>query len=235
MSTHYLINPFDTNATVVDVLSAQEGVSSSTGALVVRVPQGVPIRSVTDESDLRVKKPTTLNLLQKSKAEGLLEKYGNFANIVYNTCLTSAEVDTESLTSKVVLASGLSNHMLFPSGVVKYSSITIADQDNNNVFPTSILVLWEGYTTTEDFTNGRLLSQYIEQDSLLTCNITIQGGDVSLAGDPYFFSATVANGQVMNLPQPEVDSGGTPYMQFVLQFGNDTTSRVHLGSWAVLF
>jgi hypothetical protein len=210
MSIHYLISPFTPNGDIIDVVTSETGQTESTGATIVRVPDGVAI----------LNDPTNLNDLITSKYAGLLAFYAGFPDILADPCLDVLTVDVPN-SSGVIVSSGFVNHSIqpIPPPPPGYLVSTVFPLGS---VPTQCVVVWEEYRFTDlDDKNQRLRRTYVEESgSNLLCIVSFNGGVTS---------NIVSNGTVFNIPVP--DQGAA----FTIGLANVTPSRLHLGSWALIY
>jgi hypothetical protein len=173
MSIHYLIDPFTLNGDIIDVITSESGQTDSTGATVVRVPDGVAIHN----------NPTNLLALLTAKYDGLLASYAGFTTIRANSCMNSGVLDSKA----VLLSSGFVNHVLMPNGTIDTATVVLP------FAPTQAIAVWEAYTFTESNNkSGRYQRVYTEHDSNdLTVTVTFDSGANNFP---------VTDGGVLNVP-----------------------------------
>lgn len=206
MSIHYLIDPFTTNGDIIDVVTAENGQTESTGTTIVRVPDSVSIQDG----------PATLNDLITEKYDGLLASYPGFTEIVADSCLDDLTFDAAN-SDRVLFSSGFVNHTFLKQfSVMQTTSIPLP------FAPTVCVVVWEEYSfTATDDIDERYRRTYVEgPGDDLGCLVSFDGG---VSGN------FVNNGQVFNIPVPDQ---GT---DLVVAFANGASDRRHLGSWSVIF
>lgn len=210
MSAHYLVDlfasPFST-AAILDVHSPPSGQSRLQGALVIRVPDTVPVVNPTNLSDLLTK-----------KYQGVLASFAGFPNVAYDDLLDVSGLDLSATGTKgsfgdrgtVILADG---------GIVETVLVPLGGSDI-----TQCVVTWENYTVTNaDPATGILGRTYAEVapgPGVMTCQVSVDGGTT--------FQAAL-DGAVLNIP---LLAQGT---DLVLRWTNTSGGRVGLGSWAFVY
>jgi hypothetical protein len=206
MSIHYLIDPYTVSGDIIDVATATNGQTDSTGSTVVRIPDGVAIQS----------NPVDRATLLTEKYDGLLATYPGFTNIVADPCLDVLTFDTAQ-SFKVSLSSGLVNHCFLGLGSIATSAAVSLIST-----PTVCVLVWEEYSfQVSDDKTGRYQHTYVEgSGSDLDCIVSFDNG---LNTNP------INNGEVLNIPVSDQGS------DFILAFGNTSSNRVYLGSWALIF
>lgn len=174
MSTHYLIDPFTPSQDIIDVSSPESGETDTTGALLIRIPDGAAIRGA----------PADLTGLLAAKEDGLLAFYAGFTSIVSDSCLTASGLSLAS-SSRILVGSGVANHCILNGGSLVTSSVTLGST------PGQCVVVWEAYSFDNvDPRAGRFSRRYVEQDSnLLTCSLSFGAG-----------SNPALSGTVLNIP-----------------------------------
>jgi len=180
VSVHYLVDPFTPAKTIIDVTTPENGQTDSTGALLIRVPDGAAIHGA----------PADLVSLLDAKAAGLLASYAGFTSIVSDACLTP---DGLAAAANISIGSGLVNHSLFNNGGLLTADVPLSSA------PPACVVVWEAYSfINNDPDEGRFSRVYVEEDSdLFTCSVSFDGLATELS---------TTNGAVLNVP---VDSQGS--------------------------
>lgn len=205
MSMHYLIDPFTPSRDIIDVTKPEEGETNTTGALLIRVADGIPIHG----------KPKDLETLLTAKTDGLLAYYAGFSLITFDNCLTQGGVSLPDC-SGVSVGAGVANHCIFPAGTLVTSTIDLL-----GVTPSACVVTWEAYSQYNVETSAGVRRMYVEEDSdLLECNVRFDGTTDTFVG---------GSGTVLNIP---TDAQGD---QLVLTFANTSGSRLYLGAWSVVY
>jgi hypothetical protein len=163
MSTHYLIDAFTPAAhpsePIVDVMTPVSGHTDATGALVVRVPDGVAIHGG----------PTNLGGLLTAKYASLLANYPGFGNILFDPCIAPTNINSATLSGGaasitsvlgVVTITGLAGIPTTAAGAYLWFS-GAASSANNGVFrilsyvsPTSVTIANPSAVT--DANNGAI-------------------------------------------------------------------------------
>lgn len=206
MSTHYLIDPFSASGDIIDVTSAPDGISNATGALVIRVPDGVAIHG----------SPTNMSDLLAAKTAGTLGLYVGFTSVVADACLDGSEIASEA-SSNVSYPSGQSSVYILGLGVLTTQTQAL------DFTPTQCIVVWETFSfSDDDDKDGRFTRTYEETppDGDITCEISFNAGGT--------YTPTV-NGAVMNIPA--LDQGD----QAILRFTSGSVSRVYFGGWSLVY
>lgn len=206
MPIHYLIDPFTNNGDIIDVITTESGSSDSTGATVIRIPDGVAIRD----------NPSNLADLLTAKYDGLLASYAGFTEIVADACMDELTLDPAGKKG-ALLSAGFINHCTVGQGcTLGFASIPLP------FAPTQCVVTWEVYTYADvDDKTGRYQRVYQEADpNLYRVDVMFDG----------FQSNVVTDGTVFNIPIP--DQGNNLIISFATPF---PTPRLYLGSWAVIF
>jgi hypothetical protein len=181
MSIHYLIDPFTTNGDIIDVVTSESGQTDSTGATVIRIPDGVAIHN----------NPTNLPALLTAKYAGLLASYAGFTQIAFDPCMNTGVGSSKT----ALISAGFVNHALMsPSGNINTVITPLP------FAPTQCILVWETYTYTDtNDKNGRFQRVYTESDpSDLQANISLNGGATG---------NFVSEGAVFNVPV--VDQGSS--------------------------
>jgi len=112
MSLHYLIDPFTIAGDIIDVSTAELGLTDATGSTVIRVPDGVAIHT----------NPTNLADLFLEKYDGLLAFYAGFPQIFADPCMFLNLPPWDDRTADLAASSGLLassgfvNHCLLAGG-----------------------------------------------------------------------------------------------------------------------
>jgi len=215
MSIHYLIDPFTTNGDIIDVVTAESGVTNSTGSSIVRVPDGVAIAG----------NPSDITTLLIDKYAGLLAFYAGFTDIIGDSCTDALTVNTPSTIGLLAGTAsvpgppnaGFVNHCLLPLG-----GILISVAFPLGYAPSQCVIAWEEYSFADsDDKTGRLQRSYTEESgSNLLCLASFNNGATS---------NVTTNGSVLNIPAP--DQGTS----FIITLANPGVSRMHLGSWALVY
>lgn len=118
MSIHYLIDPFTVNGDIIDVTSSDVGQADATGALVINVPDGVPIRgNPSTLGDMVGTVPATPG----AKYQGILDKYSGYSNIVFNPCLESSGWDIADFSGGAASISSVGIGSAVVSGLIAMS------------------------------------------------------------------------------------------------------------------
>jgi len=205
MTIHYLIDPFTTNGDVIDVVTSETGDTESTGATLIRVPDGVAIYD----------QPADLADLLTQKYAGLLSFYAGFTDILADPCLDVLTADMSS-SQGLLASSGFVNHSILPGGGIFVST----------TFPlgapvAQCVLIWEEYEFLDsDDKTERLRRVYSEESgSNLACLVSFNGATSNFA----------SNGAVLNVPVP--DQGTS----FTIGLTNLASSRIYLGSWAMIY
>jgi hypothetical protein len=211
MSIHYLVDPFTPDSQIIDVTTSENGQTDSTGALLIRVPDGVQIRG----------KPKNLSELLLAKEAGIQASYVGFPKILVDHCMTVD--DTPSVVSPsslhVSVGADMAQHCIFGQGNLITASVGL---DNT---PSTCVVVWEAYSfTNNDPSTGRFSRTYVEEDSdLLLCNI-------AFSGNP---SMPITNGSVLNVPVP--NQGNAVQLTFTNMTTPAPGRRLYLGGWALIY
>lgn len=177
MSVHYLIDPFTTAGTILDVTVPKSGQTPATGALVLRVPDGAPISG----------NPGDLNSLLIAKSSGLLALYSGFSAVESDPCLNGG-VDPAN-SSRVMIGGGVSQHCILAGGTLVTTSRHLSR------VPSQCLVTWEAYSfSDQDPFDSRFTRQYVEQPAnVLTCEIAFDGTPYRAVADGMTGSIPLAN------------------------------------------
>ena len=205
MSLHYLIDPFTIAGDIIDVSTAELGLTDATGSTVIRVPDGVAIHT----------NPTNLADLFLEKYDGLLAFYAGFPQIFADPCMDVLTADLAA-SDGLLASSGFVNHCLLSNGVY-FSTVFLGALAPA---PTQAVLTWESYRFTDNDDRTERFQRIYDETADLTCLVSFNGGVT--------FNPTT-DGAVLNIPVP--DQG--PDLQ--VQFFNPAGYRVYLGSWALIF
>lgn len=203
---HYLIDPYTVDGNIIDVTAAPTGESDSTGALVVRVPDGVAIHG----------HPSNLAELLDAKVLGVLGSFVGFTAIASDACLDGSSIDSGA-SSNLVYTGGRASVCLLGTGVLTTQTQTL------DFAPTQCVVVWETFSFANvDDKTGRFSRIYQESDpdAALQCEVSFDAG-VSFN--------TTTNGTAMNIPPADQGSNA------VLRFTNISGDRVYLGGWSLVY
>jgi hypothetical protein len=209
MSALYLIERHaqpDSSIDNSDILDVQESTQPLLpGRFVVKVPDGVPIN-----------KPTNLGDLITKKAQGFLIFYAGFTRVTYDDLIDTSNVDF--VNSQGIVAGHRGCLVLEPGGTLQSLPTTLTSPAPEQAF-----VTWDTYQLIDsDPYNGMYSRQYNELPSdpaHVTCNVAFDGAT---------FNSTTDSALVNIQPF----QAGT---SFIIQLTNVTTSRLSIGSWAVIY
>jgi hypothetical protein len=216
MSVHYLIDPFTTNGDVIDVVTAPEnGQTEATGATIIRIPDGVPIRD----------NPTNRTELIAEKYDAMLASYPGFENILADPCLDTLTFDVAN-SLRAQFSDGWVNHSAQPfiSPLGSSGFITSVTSLLPNPAPEQAILVWEEYSFVDsDDIDGRFRRTYQEEEGIFTVETSFDGGANT---------QSVSNGGVINIPPAEQ---GTDFQIVFLNVYNSPPTKVYLGSWALIY
>jgi hypothetical protein len=218
MSTHFLIDAFASPVSTAPIIGVDTPQSSQTllnGAFLVRVPNNVALIS---PSTLTPVPPTNCGDLITKKYEGLLLAFPSFANIVYDDLLDTSGVNFSASPAPAGTFGQRSTIALNPGGVLTSNVQTLADT------PGAFLFTWEVFTTVDtDPETSRFTRNYNE----LPTTGTYTTAQVSFNNGSNYIAAT--DSAVTSIP------GADQSNQLIVQITNVTGSRLHIGSWALLY
>jgi hypothetical protein len=212
MSLHYLVDLFAnplSSAKIIDVNTVQPASPSTlvNGALLIRVPDGVAVQKPVDYTDLVTQKHL-----------GLLAFYAGFPNITFDDLQDALHVNPAAAGTKGTF--GARNSIsVYPGGILTSTVIPLTGPA-----PNQAVITWETYEDDDsDALSDRFTRVYTEVASTpsnITCQVSFNGGAT--------FNSTT-DGSVISIPP--ADQG----TNFVIKFTNAFTSRLSIGSWAVLY
>lgn len=218
--TYYTISPFGASKDIVDVtILEDEFAPFAPMGLPIRVPNGVSIRG----------RPKTLSELLTSKADGLLRAFGDYTNVVMDSCLNAAGGGTEpgieaSESFGYRPGGGFTNHFIHGNGgVIVSKTVTLP------FVPDKCVVVWEVYSTAISW-----MPAYVDPYAQTFRECFIQP-TASFDCEIYFnssssFSTTVTgSGDVTNI------SSGFQGTDLKVQFTNNGSLPFYLGNWAVIY
>lgn len=184
MSSHYLVDPFSLTRDVIDVTRAEAGGTDSTGALLIRIPDGVAIHG----------EPKDLPALLTAKYNGLLAYYAGFTTMVHDDCLTQSGVSLAN-SAGVSIGAGVANHCVFDGGSLVTSVVGLSSA------PQVCVVVWEAYSVINvDPSAGRFTRVYLEEDpDLFDCSVTFDGVTSNPASSGAVLSVPVGQGTNLSL------------------------------------
>lgn len=214
MSTHYFVDahtsPF-ANSQINDVRvpDPSTGESALNANFIVRIPTGVAIDN-----------PANLTELITNKYVGQLAFYTGFANIVFDDMTDTVDLNVAN-SSAVQLGDRMTNAVL-PSGILESDAVALGST------PGQAIVTWEAFDIVDSDTGVSATNQvalitrnYREQSaSLLTVDVSFDNGAN--------FNTVTDGGLFLIDP-------GDQGMQFIIRFTNPGSSKLFVGSWAVIF
>lgn len=214
MSTHYFVDahtsPFaDSQINDVRVPDPNTGESLLNSNFIVRIPTGVAIDN-----------PADLNELLTNKYVGQLAFFTGFANIIFDDLLDTADIN--AATSLAVQLGERSTNSVHPSGILESDPIALGGT------PVQAIIAWEVFDVIDTDTGAsatdptaRIDRTYREQSgALLTVDVSFNNGSTY---------NTVNDGSLFLIAL--VDQGS----QFIIRFTNPGSTKLWVGSWAVIF
>jgi hypothetical protein len=213
MSSHYLIDLFSapvTNARILDMQEPKNDQSLLNGCFIIRVPDNVQVQN-----------PSSVTDLLNQKYQGLLASNAGFQHITFDDLLDATHVDPTSGPGSFGQRSLIA---IEPGGV--FSSVINggAGSPLTGPAPSQAMMTWELFTVSDtDPAAGLFQRTYVEVASspaFATCQVSFNGGTS--------YVATTDSTITVIAPADQ----GTA---FIIQLTNVTSSRLFIGSWAVIY